>query len=53
MDDGARVGSGLKLSTNSFTFEDATRLVLVLNRLYSLKCSVQSAGHLNQYIIYI
>ena len=53
MDDGARVGSGLKLSTNSFTFEDATRLVLVLNRLYGLKCSVQSAGHLNQYIIYI
>lgn len=53
MDDGSRVGSGLKLSTNSFTFEDTTRLALLLNQLYGLKSSVQSAGHLNQYIIYI
>ena len=53
MDDGTRVGSGLKLCTNSFTFEDTTRLVLILNKLYGLKSSVQSAGHLNQYIIYI
>ena len=53
MDDGARVGSGLKFCTNSFTYEDTIRLVLVLNKLYGLKSSVQSAGHLNQYIIYI
>ena len=53
MDDGARVGSGLKLSTNSFSFEDTTRLVLILNKLYGIKSSVQSAGYLNQYIIYI
>lgn len=53
MDDGSRAGSGLKLSTNSFTFEDTTRLVLNLNKLYGIKSSVQNAGHLNQYIIYI
>lgn len=53
MDDGARVGSGLKLCTNCFTFEDTTRLVLIINKLYGLKSSVQSAGHLNQHIIYI
>lgn len=53
MDDGSRLGSGLKLSTNSFTFEDTTRLALVLNKLYGLKSSVQSAGYLNQYVIYI
>jgi ubiquinol-cytochrome c reductase cytochrome b subunit len=53
MDDGSRAGSGLKLSTNSFTFEDTTRLVIILNKLYGIKSSVQSAGHLNQYIIYI
>ena len=53
MDDGSRSGSGLKLSTNSFTFEDTTRLVLNLNKLYGIKSSVQNAGHLNQYIIYI
>ena len=53
MGDGSRSGSGLKLSTNSFTFEDTTRLVLNLNKLYGIKSSVQNAGHLNQYIIYI
>jgi ubiquinol-cytochrome c reductase cytochrome b subunit len=53
MDDGARVGSGLKLSTNSFSFEETTQLVFILNKLYGIKSSVQSAGSLNQYIIYI
>jgi ubiquinol-cytochrome c reductase cytochrome b subunit len=53
MDDGARVGQGLKLCTNSFTFEDTTRLAVVLNELYGLKAVVQSAGVPNQYIIYI
>lgn len=53
MDDGSRVGSGLKLSSNCFTFEDTTRLTIVLNKLYDIKSSVQSAGSPNQYIIYI
>lgn len=53
MDDGARVGSGLKLCTNSFTFEDTTHLTLVLKDLYGIISSVQSAGFPNQYVIYI
>lgn len=53
MDDGGRVGYGLKLATNSFTFEDTTRLSLVLSELYGIKSSVQKAGVPNQYHIYI
>ena len=53
IDDGARVGKGLKLCTNSFTFEDTTRLTIVLHELYSIKSSVQSVGVKDQYIIYI
>jgi hypothetical protein len=53
MDDGGRIGYGLKLATNSFTFEDTTRLSLVLYELYGIKSSVQKAGVHNQYHIYI
>jgi hypothetical protein len=53
MDDGGRVGSGLKLSTNSFTFEDCTRLTVVLSQLYGIKSSVQSAGVPGQHCLYI
>ena len=53
MDDGGRVGYGLKLATNSFTFADSLRLVRVLHDLYGLKASVQSAGVRDQYHIYI
>lgn len=53
MDDGGRSGSGLKLSTNSFTFEDTSRLVLTLTQLYGIKATVQKSGVPNQYHIYI
>lgn len=53
MDDGGRVGNGLKLATNSFTFEDTTRLALILNQLYGIKASLQKTGVINQYHIYI
>jgi ubiquinol-cytochrome c reductase cytochrome b subunit len=53
MDDGAKVGKGLKFSTNSFTYEECMRLINVLYNNYNLKASVQSAGAENQYIIYI
>jgi len=53
MDDGGRVGSGLKLATNSFTFEDTSRLANVLYSLYGIKASVQKTGIINQYHIYI
>jgi ubiquinol-cytochrome c reductase cytochrome b subunit len=53
IDDGARIGYGLKLSTNSFTFTDCNRLVQVIYDLYKIKATVQSAGSINQYHLYI
>lgn len=52
-DEGGRVGSGLKLSTNSFSFEDTTRLALVLHDLYGIKSSVQKTGVEGQFNLYI
>ena len=42
MDDGGPVGYGLKLATNSFTFEDTTRLAHILLVLYGIKASLPS-----------
>lgn len=53
MDDGGRVGKGLKFSTNSFSYEDCLLLSNVLFDKYNLRTSVQSAGVENQYIIYV
>jgi LAGLIDADG DNA endonuclease family len=53
MDAGGKVGQGLKLSTNSFSFSDCNFLVKVLYDKFKLKASVQSAGVENQYILYI
>lgn len=53
MDDGGRVGNGLKWATNSFTFQDCLRLSNVLFEKYNLRTSVQSAGVSNQYVIYV
>lgn len=53
MDDGARVGYGLKLASNSITFADSTRLALVLFQLYGIKATVQKAGAPGRFHIYI
>lgn len=53
MDDGSKVGKGLKFCTNSFTFDECTLLVKVLYDKYSIKSSIQSAGCKHQYIIYV
>lgn len=53
MDDGAKVGKGLKFSTNSFTYNECLILVKALNDNFNIKASIQSAGSNNQYIIYI
>lgn len=53
MDDGAKVGKGLKFSTNSFTYDECIYLVNVLDKNFNLKASLQSAGSKDQYIIYI
>jgi hypothetical protein len=53
MDDGAKVGQGLKFSTNSFSYNDCLILVKALNSNFNIKASIQSAGTKDQYIIYI
>jgi len=53
MDDGGKLGQGLKLTTKSFSFSDCNFLVKVLYDKFKLKATVQSAGYENQYIIYI
>jgi LAGLIDADG DNA endonuclease family len=53
MDDGGKVGSGLKLSTNSFSYTDCMLLIKVLYDKYKIKASIQSAGVKNQFHIYI
>lgn len=49
----AKVGKGLKFSTNSFTYDECIYLVNVLYKNFNLKASVQSAGSKDQYILYI
>jgi ubiquinol-cytochrome c reductase cytochrome b subunit len=53
MDDGSKVGKGLKLSTNSYTYWDCLLLVNVLFKNFHLKASIQNSGKKDQYIIYI
>lgn len=53
MDDGGKVDSGFKISTNSFSYSDCLLLVKVLYDNFNLKASVQSAGKENHYIICI
>jgi LAGLIDADG DNA endonuclease family len=53
MDDGGKVGSGLKISTNAFSYIDCILLTKVLYEKFNLKSSIQSTGIENQFHIYI
>ena len=53
MDDGSKVGKGLKFSTNSYTYENCLVLINALYENFNLKSSIQGAGAKDQYIIYI
>lgn len=53
MDDGFRVGAGIKISTNCFTKEDIVLLVDVLFRKWSIRASIHKCGRQDQWIIYI
>ena len=53
MDVGSKAGSGLKLSTNCFTYLDCVLLTKVLYDNFNIKSTIQSAGKDNQYHIYI
>lgn len=55
MDDGSKVNKGLKLCTNSFSYDECLFLKNILHDKFALKASVQSAGDIfkRQYYIYI
>ena len=53
MDDGCKVGKGLKFSTNYFTYNECLILVKALYDNFHIKASIQSAGNNDQNIIYI
>jgi hypothetical protein len=55
MDDGAKVGNGLKLSTNNFTQNEVLKLCNIFLSKYNIKVNIQSAGNSSkdQYIIYV
>ena len=53
MDDGGKIGSGLKLCTNNFSYLEIQILSFILNSKYHLNSTVISAGYENQYNIYI
>jgi hypothetical protein len=49
MQDGSRqAGQGVYFVTNSFTYEDTTRLANLLTSKYGLKTSVIKTGYENQ-----
>lgn len=53
MDDGAKIGKGIKFFTNSFSYNDCLLLIKALNNNFNIKASIQSAGKKDQYWIYI
>lgn len=53
MDDGGKVGSGLKISTNCFTLEENNYLIYLLKNLYNIDATLHKTGYVNQYNIYI
>jgi ubiquinol-cytochrome c reductase cytochrome b subunit len=52
-DDGGKVSSGLKIATNSFSYDEVEFLAKLLRDKYNLKVSVIKTGHINQYNLYI
>lgn len=53
MDDGCRVGMGLKLCTNAFFKEDVLLLIDTLINNFNIKSNLNESGIVNQWVIYI
>ena len=54
MQDGsAHKGQGIRIATNSFTFEECEILALTLSNKYQIKTSVVKSGKPNQWCIAI
>lgn len=53
MDDGGKVGKGLKLATNNFSKDEIKHLIYILNKKYNIKSTIHKTGAIDQYNIYI
>lgn len=53
MDDGGKIGSGLKLATNNFTLKEVEYLILLLKNIYNIDSTMHKTGSDNQYNVYI
>jgi LAGLIDADG DNA endonuclease family len=53
MDDGSKLGKGVKIATNCFTIKELTFLCNILNKKYNLTVSIQSGGKNKGYTLYI
>lgn len=53
MDDGGWTGSGVRISTNSFSLEDVKRLKNIISNKFGLICTIQRLQTKEQYSIYI
>lgn len=53
MDDGGWTGSGVRISTNSFSLEDVKRFKNIISNKFGLICTIQRLQYKEQYSIYI
>ena len=53
MDDGGRVGKGVKIATNNFIYEDLLLLINCLQFNFNIKSKIHKTGVVNQWCLYI
>lgn len=53
MDNGGKIGKGLKLATNNFTLNEVKQLISILEVKYNIKSTIHKTGAIDQYNIYI
>uniref|UniRef100_UPI002A822E7C LAGLIDADG endonuclease n=1 Tax=Saccharomycopsis fibuligera TaxID=4944 RepID=UPI002A822E7C len=53
MDDGGKMGSGLKLATNNFTLKEVEYLILLTKNMYNIDSTMHKTGSDNQYNVYM
>ena len=53
MDDGSKVGSGIKLATLGFIKEDVELLANTLLKKWNISTTIQKTGKIDQWVIYI
>lgn len=53
MDDGGWTGEGVIISTNSFTYTELERLIIIMKDKFGLDCTIQKINIKDRYSIYI